>query len=383
MLNVLQVTTFFTEHGGVEKSVSELSHALAHQHSVSVLCTARGRTMHHTKGKVKVTAAGGQLALSGRPFSPAFIHHLGKHQVDVAHFHLPCPMALLANPFAKPQAKIKVATWHHDLVRHKLFNTMMRPLMDSFLSSMDSIIVTAPALIETSDLLQRYRRKCEVIPLGIDDTKFSADSIDHDAVLDLRCKYGAAPLILYVGRLVYYKGCSVLVKAMKQVPDAHLVMVGTGPLQDELKDLIEREGLSQRVHLLGWQNDESLRLLFQACDFFVLPSTLPTECFGLVQVEAMLCGKPVINTNLETGVPWVSLDQTTGLTVPPADPNALAAAIKKLVDEPELRKALGANARHRAQAMFTLRKQTTSTVELYERLLGKHAGFATSASRLA
>jgi rhamnosyl/mannosyltransferase len=366
MLNVLQIATFFTEHGGVEKSVSDLSHALSERHEVQVLCTTRGQDVQRTAGKISVTAAGSLISVSGRPVSPGFVRELNKRSCDVAHYHLPCPMAMLADPFAAPKAKIKVATWHHDLVRHKLFNAVTRPLVQRFLDSVDRIIVTAPALIEATPILRSYRDKCEVIPLGIDDSRFA--NVDHGEISDVRGKFGH-PLVLYVGRLVYYKGCEVLIKAIRRTKNAQLVMVGTGPLQQELLQLIESEGVADRVQMVGWQSDQVLRTLFQACDLFVLPSTLPTECFGLVQVEAMLCGKPVINTNLPTGVPWVSTHGDTGLTVEPGDIEGLARSIQFLLDDHELRQTYGSNARRKAQEMFTLKRQCTQTVRLYNELL--------------
>lgn len=366
MLNVLQVATFFTEHGGVEKSVSDLSHALSDEHAVEVVCTTRGRSVKRPAGKINVTAAGSVLSVSGRPVSPAFAIELAKRSADIAHYHLPCPMAMLADPFAAPKAKIKVATWHHDLVRHKLFNTVTRPLVQRFLDSVDRIIVTAPALIDATPILHSYRHKCEVIPLGIDHSRFThCDPLEVSAV---RRQFGT-PLVLYVGRLVYYKGCEVLIKAIGRTKNAQLVMVGTGPLHHDLLKLIDEEGVGDRVHLVGWQSDRSLRALFQACDLFVLPSTLSTECFGLVQVEAMLCGKPVINTSLPTGVPWVSLHGDTGITVRPGDIDGLARAIQFLLEDDNLRQTYGANARRRAQEMFTLERQCRETVRLYTELL--------------
>ena len=368
MFEVLQVSTFFGENGGVEKSVSDLSHALAEKLRVQVLCTAQGKTTREHIGKLRVTAAGGALAVSGRPLSLSFASEIAKQNVDVAHYHLPCPIAVLTEPFASPAARVRIATWHHGLVRHKAFDAITRPLVDHFLRSMDAIIVTSPQLIEHTPLLKRHYKKCIVIPLGIDEQRFT--ELDENTVLDLRDKFGT-PLLLYVGRLVYYKGCETLIRAIADVPNAKLVMVGRGPLEHKLRALICELGLEQRVHLLGWQCENDLRSLFQACDLFVLPSTLPTECFGLVQVEAMLCGKPVINTDLPTGVPWVSIHEETGLTVQPNDPVALSQAIGKIVGDSEYRKALGANARRRALEKFTLGRQVDAVISFYEQLLSR------------
>jgi rhamnosyl/mannosyltransferase len=289
----------------------------------------------------------------------------------VAHYHLPCPTAVIASLVSTPRASIKLATWHHDLVKHRLFNDLMRPLTERFLDKLDSIIVTAPAQLDNTPILRRYKHKCRVIPLGIDERRFAG--IDHDLVLETRAKYGS-PLFLYVGRLVYYKGCEILIEAMRQVPNGNLVIVGDGPLRADLTALIRRENLENRVHLVGRLPEHALTALYQACDVFVLPSTLPTECFGLVQVEAMMCGKPVVNTSLATGVPWVSVHSETGLTVPPSDPAQLAGAMNALIHDHELRRNLGLNARKRAHEKFTLRGQVAATVAHYEELLaGKHS----------
>ena len=366
MFDVLQVSTFFGDNGGVEKAVSDLSHGLSAKLRVEVLCTAKGPTTQEQINKLIVTSAGGRFVVSGRPLSFSFASDIARRDVDVAHYHLPCPIAVLSQPFAAPRARVRIATWHHGLVRHKLFDTATKPILDHFLSKMDAIIVTSPQLIEHTPLLRKHRSKCVVIPLGIDETRFA--NVDHNAVLDLRAKYGS-PLILYVGRLVYYKGCETAIKAMANVPDAKLIMVGKGPLEPKLKETIAQLQLEDRIHLLGWQSEEQLRNLFQACDLFVLPSTLPTECFGLVQVEAMLCGKPVINTNLPTGVPWVSQHEKTGLTVEPNDVEALSAALRKVLGDAGYRKALGVNARSRALGNFTLQRQVDSVIECYEQLL--------------
>lgn len=378
ILKILQVTTFFTDHGGVEKAVSDLSHALADGHDVDVLCTKKGSTSNEAVRNLTVTSVGGTISLQGRPLAMGFPSELSKKHADVVHYHLPCPIAVLSSPISRPRAQVRVATWHHDLVRHKAFNTFMQPMLDRFLSGLDRIIVTAPQLIESVKLLKRYQHKCEVIPLGICDRDIL--DVDPGEVLKLREKFAGKPLLLFVGRLVYYKGCNVLLQAMRQVPDAQLVMVGMGPLHDSLSQAIDEYGLSDRVHLLGRQSDEALRALFHACDIFVLPSTLETECFALVQVEAMLCAKPVINTSLPTGVPWVSINAETGLTVPPGDVASLAQAINLLVNDEPLRRRLGEAGRRRAYQMFTLDKHVDDTVRLYEKLLTRQRAAASAAA---
>ena len=140
----------------------------------------------------------------------------------------------------------------------------------------------------------------------------------------------------------------------KQHQNAELFLAGTGVLEAELKERAASLGIAERVHFLGRRMTPELRDMFADCDLFVLPSVANSEAFGIVQLEAMVYGKPVINTALPTGVPLVSIDGETGLTVPPADPDALAAAMEKLLSDDALREQYGKAARERVLSDFSL-----------------------------
>lgn len=366
LVSVVQISTFFSDHGGVEKSVSDLVSGLKNDHDVRVLCTHNEvKTSREHRDGILVTAVGAPFGIQGRPMAATFPLELGRQQCDVAHYHLPFPLAMASHLLAAPKTRLTVATWHHDLVRHARFNKMIQPILESFLDKMDMIIVTAPALIEHTPVLYKRRNKCRVIPLGIEEERFTSTQINSGAPSAAGSSHAD---VLFVGRLVYYKGCDVLLKAISKV-DARLAIVGEGPLRGELETLAAELGIADRVQFLGRVSDEHLSQIYRDSSLFVLPSTLPTECFGLVQVEAMLNGKPVINTNLPTGVPWVSLHDETGLTVPPGDVDALAGAIKLLLQNDQLRQKLGANAAVRAQNMFTLKHHVDAMSNLYADLL--------------
>ncbi|HEY9732637.1 MAG TPA: glycosyltransferase [Drouetiella sp.] len=363
MVSVVQISTFYSDHGGVEKSVSDLVSGLKDNHDVRVLCTHNnGKTVREDRDGVAVTAVGALFGIQGRPVSATFPLELGRQKCDVAHYHLPFPLAMASHLLLAPRARLTVATWHHDLVRHVRFNKMIQPLLESFLDRVDVIIVTAPALIDHTPVLAKRREKCRVIPLGIAHQRFesSADNIAEDADF--------VPDVLFVGRLVYYKGCGVLLEAISKT-NARLALVGEGPLRAELEAKAIELGVADRVRFLGRVSDERLAQMYQSSSIFVLPSIYTTECFGLVQVEAMLNGKPVINTSLPTGVPWVSLHNETGLTVPPGDVDALADAISTLLNDAQLREKLGAQAAIRARDMFTLDHHVEAVSALYSELL--------------
>jgi rhamnosyl/mannosyltransferase len=177
-----------------------------------------------------------------------------------------------------------------------------------------------------------------------------------------------------VGRLVYYKGWQYLISAMSQV-NAKLLIAGEGPLREELRRQVQAEGITDRVQFLGEKTPPELIPFYQACDIFAL-SSVRGEAFGIVQLEAMAAGKPVVNTRLDSGVPFVSRDQESGFTVPPHDSNGLAQAINRLLEDEPLRLSYGREGRLRVQREFSVRQMTETMLKLYDEALsaGKPTG---------
>jgi len=188
------------------------------------------------------------------------------------------------------------------------------------------------------------------------------EDVDPAEVETIRRKFGER-IVFAAGRLVYYKGFHYLVRAVARVPGARLLIAGDGPLREELRRSAEEAGVADRVTLLGAVPD--LRPYYHAADVFVLPSVARSEAFGIVQMEAMACGLPVVNTALDTGVPFVSPDGVTGLTVPPADAEALAAAVSRLLDDPALRERLGRAGRERVAGELSAGRMAARTLEIY------------------
>jgi rhamnosyl/mannosyltransferase len=232
----------------------------------------------------------------------------------------------------------------------------------------DRIVVSTSNLVESSEFLSKYSDRCDVIPLGVNLDWVHRQSSRQSRVTEIRRKYGT-PLLLFVGRLVYYKGLEVLLETLALVPKARLIVIGAGPLDGSLRKDIVRRGLEGRVSILPPVAEQDLHAYYEACDVFVLPSTEKSETYGLVQIEAMASGKPVISTRLATGVTFVNLDGVTGFTVPPRDPRALADAVEKLVRDPGLCRSLGSNGRERALREFTSGLMVDRMSALYELLL--------------
>ena len=190
-------------------------------------------------------------------------------------------------------------------------------------------------------------------------------SVDQKFDLDIS---GTEKIVLFVGRLSYYNGVEYLIEAMQSV-NAKLLIDGDGKSREKLENMTVSLGLEERVKFLGKVSNEMLKYCYQICDVFVLPSVEPAEAFGLVQLEAMAYGKPVINTLLPTGVPFVSIDGKTGLTVEPRNSKALSDAINKLLSDDELRKKFGIQARNRVVENFTVDKMNEKILKVYQELM--------------
>ena len=127
--------------------------------------------------------------------------------------------------------------------------------------------------------------------------------------------------------------------------------------------------MASRVRFLGEVAPDELAALYRACDLFVLPSVTRQEAFGVVLIEAMACGKPVISTDLGTGSGWVNQHGETGFVVPPRDAAALHDAIMTLLADEPLQKKMGAASRHRARTIFAVDRMVASVLALFREVV--------------
>jgi rhamnosyl/mannosyltransferase len=360
-LRVLHVGKFYPPHkGGMETHLRDLCERLRGRVETEVLVANDGRADEESLvGGVRVARAGTLLRLGAAPLCPGMARRIRDSRADIVHLQFPNPTAVLSY-LASGRRGPLVVTYQSDIVRQKVLGRSFRPLLYHFLRRADRIIATTPNYVESSPVLRDFRGRCRVIPLGLPAERFAR--VDAEAVGRLRERFGPR-LVLGVGRLVYYKGFEHLVRAMREV-EGQLVIVGEGPLRAALERERDAANLGGRVHLLG--EVEDVRPYFQAADVFAFPSTARSEAFGLAQLEAMACGVPVVNTRLDSGVPYVSVDGETGLTVPPADPSALAAALNRLLGDATLRARFGEAARLRARREFDADLMADRTLRLYE-----------------
>ncbi len=363
-VRVLQVGKFYPpDEGGMETHLEGLCRRLRDRADLDVLVSGRTRrTVHEIVDGVPVTRAGTWATVRSAPLCPDLRGLIRRSGADVVHLHHPNPSAFLSYLASGHRGRL-IVTYHSDVVQQRLLNLVYEPIVRAVLSRADAIIVSSREYLESSPMLERYRDRCVVIPMAIDPERFVR--ADSAAVTRIRRTYGDR-IVLAVGRLVYYKGLEFLIRAMRSVR-GHALIIGQGPMHDTLRAEIASQNVGDRVSLLGHVPDPTP--YYHAARVFALPSHRRSEAFGIVQLEAMAAGLPVVNTRLPSGVPGVSVDGVTGFTVPPANPDALAHALTRLLDDPDLAGCMGAAGRRRVFDHYTLDGMTERTLALYGAVL--------------
>ena len=368
-LKVLQVGKFYPPHmGGIETHLQVLSEQLRAHLDLHVLVASNSRrTRQETVGAVPVRRLATPATLFSTPICPTMTAQIRSSDCDLVHLHLPNPAAVLAYLASGHRGPL-IVTYHSDTVRQRVLGALFEPCLHAALRRSSAIIVTSPDYLRTSAVLRVHAERCHVIPYGIDLQQF--EQCDPAAVAGVREQYGDR-LIVSVGRLVYYKGFEYLIRAMQHVR-GKLLIVGDGPLRHPLQALAAELGVTGKVTFAGEIHNAQIVPYYHAAQIFALASVARSEAFGIVQIEAMAAGLPVVNTSLDSGVPFVSLHGETGLTVPPSDPDALAAALNRLLDDAPLRHTFGQAGRRRARQEFTASIMASRTLQLYDTVLRSH-----------
>jgi glycosyltransferase involved in cell wall biosynthesis len=374
-MRVLQFGRFWNDqHGGVERQAHLLSKSLA----------ARGVDVVNLVASHDLTARDDQVdgfRLVQTPsfgmalrtaMSPALVLkavQLHREQpFDIFHFHMQDPLSHLVSMVLPGRVK-RVITWHHDIVRQKMLLLAYSPFLRRLLRQADALVAATPAHFETPQIpadIPSHRR--HVIPYGLD---FAPLTLNERTTLlrnKLREQLGGLGLIFALGRHVSYKGFDILIEALRETK-AMLILGGQGPLTGALQAQAQALGLADRVHFAGRIPEEELAAYFHACDVFCLPSVSQMEAFGLVQLEAMICGKPVVCTQLHNGVNVVNVEGETGLTVPVKDAHMLAQALNRLLADDALRTQMGRSGQQRAHSIYSQDAMAESHLRLYQDLL--------------
>ncbi|KAA9133369.1 glycosyltransferase [Marinihelvus fidelis] len=381
-MKVLHIGKYFAPFkGGVETYLLDVMTALSrrgwdmaalvHNHDHSV----RGHSETHGDhgAEFAVRRSGTLLKLFFTPLSPAFRADLRRmvreFRPDVIHVHLPNPSALWLLSLAEARSVPLVIHWHSDVITTeqgalmKALYAIYRPLERKLLQRAAAIIATSPSYLDSSQSLAEFPDKCRVVPLGLDPARFEA--------------YSGAPRppsfqpgrmnVLAVGRLTYYKGFGVLLRALAKVDGVHVHIVGQGELRRELRALARQLRVARRVSFHGKADDAELAAMLAHCDCVCLPSIERTEAFGLVLLEAMQFGRATIASAVPgSGMGWVVKGDVTGLKVEPRNVTALAGAMATLRDDREWAEQLGRNGRERFDARFTIDRSVDALVDVYQ-----------------
>ncbi len=363
-IRVLQIGKFYPPvRGGMETHLQDLCHALTPTVDIDVIVghTSARSTEDHD-GSIRVHRVGTIANIAGASICPRMVCAIRSVPADIVHLHSPNPTAVISYLLSGHPGRL-IVTHHSDIVRQHFLKTVFEPWLRRLMQRADATISFSPNYIASSPVLYRHRDKCHVIPHGINCERFLCT--DREKIKEIQERYGHR-VVLAVGRLVYYKGFEYLVRAVAGT-DATLLLIGRGPLQPRLEALTRSLKITDRVHFLGEVDD--LTPYYHAARIFALPSTARSEAFGIVQLEAMACGLPVINTQLDSGVPFVSPDHITGLTVPPADVVSLRQAINRLLHDDSLHQQFSQAARERVRTHFTMENMARHTLQLYENVL--------------
>ncbi len=375
MRRILHIGKFFPPAtGGIENFLYDLSKYQALSNlKVSVLVHnhQKSRRKHSDTNQFgvrifRIPTIGNLLYA---PISPTFVPALKKitklENPDIIHIHMP-NLSALAVLFTNPTIPL-VVHWHSDITtsdENKMFKCAYRYFYKFFermlLNRARAVIVTSEPYLKSSKPLKSFRHKCKVIPLGLDPNRLEiAGNFRH-------LKHNEF-FVMSAGRFTYYKGFQYLIRAAGIFSKGKIVISGGGQLLHELKCMVDELGLKNRVKLPGELPPHKLYGLMRNCSVFCLPSIERTEAFGLVLLEAMHFGKPLITTRIEgSGVTWVNKNGVTGIHVSPKNEFELAGAIDFLYQNPEIRKLYGANAKSRVRELFHIQKVTEQIKELYD-----------------
>ena len=365
-MKILLVNKAYYPHlGGVETVVRQIAEGMLKRgHETTVLCFGE-RDVTETIAGVEVHRIRPIGRIGSAPVKFRFVTEFSKlsKRVDVINFHSPNPMgeiSFLLCPSARKKGVKIVCTYQGDAQKPRFLLPIYDFILKRFFRLCDVIAVSNPPLSENSRVLKTGSNKDKllIIPLGVRAENYSKHlPSDIDEARRLLTHLPSSSFkVMYAGRMVYYKGLEVLLKAMKAMKEKGLpvsaFLVGSGPEEYDIKNFIINNAMEKEILILPHQPEGVYRALFSLADCFVLPSTHQTEAFGIVLTEAMASGLPIISTELGTGTSWINRDGETGIVVPPRNPNALAEAVAYLANHEVERKAMATKSLANARRFF-------------------------------
>ena len=368
-MKILQLGKFYPIKGGVEKVMFDLMLGLSIEGvECDMLCASCNEEsfVREISDKAKLIVTHTVKEMAATMISPSMVLKLKQiaDEYDIIHVHHPDPMAALALFSSNYKGKV-VLHWHSDILKQMALLKLYMPLQRWLVNRADVIVGTTPVYVKESPYLKKVQHKVTYLPIGVEHMESPAKKVK-----DLKRKYQGKRVVFSLGRLVPFKGFEYLIEAAKQLDDNYVVLIGgSGPLKKELNAKIEELGLQERVKLLGYVSDVDLPAYFEGGDLFCMSSVMKTEAFGIVQIEAMSCGKPVVATKIpQSGVSWVNQDGVSGLNAEPCDAEDLAKCIRGILADEETYARFSQGALNRYKSIFTLEKMINKCLDIYKKL---------------
>lgn len=370
-MKILHIGKFYPIYGGVEKVMYDLCDGLSQRGIQSDFLGANSDRQKTEIFKINenftVYAMNYNKYASSTYLSLDFVKQLRKikDNYDIIHIHHPDPMACLALFLSGFNGKV-VCHWHSDIVKQKTLLKLYGPLQTWMLKRAAKILTTSPNYRDYSPFLKKYLDKTEVVPIGIPPVKKETKK-EIFALIEKMSK--GRKIVFSLGRLIYYKGYEYLVKAAALLPDYCFIIGGKGPLKFALETLVTQLNLQDRFFFVGRIEDEDLPTYYETSDLFCLPSIARSEAFGIVQVEAMAYGKPVVATDIPgSGTGWVNANGVSGLNAKTEDEKDLSEKIDHILSDTNQIYIYGKGALERYKKEFTQEKMVDKMNEIYTSL---------------
>ncbi len=366
MLNVLYVykTSLLDSQGGIEQFLEQLCQSTAR-------LGVKNRLVTLSKNPVPAVIFTSYCEIYRYPlnfeiascgFSVQALKHFKQHcdWADIVHYQFPWPFGDVMQQIWQIKKPI-IVTYHSDVIRQKKWLFFYTPLMKKFLNRADVLVCSSENYKKSSPTLKKFAQKTHVIPIGLDEDSYPKPSYEEIKRLEARC---GKDFFLFVGVLRYYKGISYLLKAVEN-SELPVVIAGDGQEFEALKMQAITLNLSN-VIFLGKVTEIEKMALFKLAKAVVFPSCERSEAFGITLVEAAMCGKAMISTELETGTSFINQHGVTGLVIKPKDSNALRVAMFEFENNLQLVERFGKMAKQRYYTHFSSEQMTKNYIDLYE-----------------
>jgi len=386
-MRIVQVASYFPPpYGGIESHVYYLSKELVRLgHEVTILTSrspGQSSIKEEARDGILVKRLWTPLSLFSFPFMPVLLCRILREEADIFHGHINSPMIVEPAAAGSWLRQIPlVITYHADIIPEDLglgsiaLARLISWLYEGLFKRIDvrvarRIVATTQTYAESSEFLAGYLDKVTVIPNGVDLDRFRP-SLDTSEV---RGRLGSEDekILFFAGRLVPYKGLDYLLEAFSALcaarSDLRLILLGIGPLMDDLQRQAQMMRLGDRVRFMGSVSEEDLPRFYAASDIVVVPSRSRSEGFSISALQGMASGKPIVATRVG-GVPFLVEDGRTGILVEPKDPGQLSAAISRILEDTTLAARMGRAGRLRAERLFNWRRIAKMTEKLYEEIL--------------